>query len=142
MGRAISRRGITYLVSFDQWARLAVAFMILFMVLYIAFYNFRYAARKRIAFIASLVSLFISIIAVLFAVLEYGDFNSDRPAIVFSNEVSLYSEPNDRGQEVFKLHEGAKVMVLDSLNDFHKIRITDGKTGWIAKESIKMLKDF
>lgn len=141
-GLAKIKKSVMEILSFDQWSRLGVVFMILFVLLYIAFYNFQYASRKRIAFIASIVSLFVSIVAVLFAILEYNEFNSDRPAIVFSNEVVLYSEPNDRGQEVFKLHEGAKVMILDSLNDYQKIRIADGKTGWIPKESIKVLKDF
>jgi SH3-like domain-containing protein len=40
------------------------------------------------------------------------------------------------------LHEGAKVNVLEDLDEYHKISIADGKTGWVPKESIKMLKDF
>ncbi|WP_337251770.1 SH3 domain-containing protein [Maribacter halichondriae] len=116
--------------------------MILFVLLYIAFYYFRYSTRKRIAFIASLVSLFIAIVSVIFAFVQFSDFTSDRPAIVFSEEIAIRSEPNDRSQEVFTLHEGTKVNVLDELNEFQKIKIADGKTGWVPKESIRVLKDF
>lgn len=129
-------------LSFDQWAYVAVVFMALFVLLYIAFYYFRYSSRKRTAFVISIVCLFVAITAVVFASLQYSAFESDRPAIVFSKESSVKSEPNPKSQEAFTLHEGTKVNVLDQLNDWQKIRIADGTTGWIPTEDIKPLKDF
>jgi tetratricopeptide (TPR) repeat protein len=142
MGLSKFYRDLTEMLSFDQWAYTAVLFMMLFVGLYIAFYYFRYATRKRIAFILSLVSLLFSLATAAFAYLQYEAFKSDRPAIVFSSEVEIKAEPNDRSQGVFTLHEGAKVNVLEDLDEYHKISIADGKTGWIPKESIKLLKDF
>ena len=136
------KKSTTGFLSFDQWARVAVVFLILFVLLYIAFYYFRYSSRKRIAFIASIVSLAVAIVSVVFAFIQYGDFKADRPAIVFSDEAIIKSEPNERRREVFTLHEGTKVNVLEELNNYHKIQIADGKTGWVPKESIKLLKDF
>lgn len=129
-------------LSFDQWSYIAVVFMLLFVVLYIAFYYFRYSSRKRTAFVVSIVCLFLGITAVVFAYLQYDAFESDRPAIVFSKESSVKSEPNKKSQEAFALHEGTKVNVLDQLDDWRKIRISDGTTGWIPAEDIKLLKDF
>jgi len=136
------KKSITGFLSFDQWAKTAVAFMILFVLLYIAFYFFRYSSRKRIAFIASIVALMISIISVFFAFIQYSEFNDNQPGIVFSEEIAIRSEPNNRSQEIFTLHEGAKVNVLEELNGYQKIKIADGKIGWLPKESIKVLKDF
>jgi len=129
-------------LSFDQWAYVGVVFMVLFVLLYIAFYYFRYSSRKRIAFITSIITLLICIVSVVFAFLQYNKFKADGPAIVFANESSVKSEPNKRSQEAFALHEGTKVNVLDELNDWKKIRIADGTTGWIPSEDIKLLKDF
>ena len=129
-------------LSFDQWGYAAIFFMILFVLLYIAFYYFRYSSRKRIAFVTSIVSLLIAIIAVAFAFLQYNKFKVDKPAIVFASESSVKSEPNKRSQEAFALHEGTKVNVLDELNDWKKIKIADGTTGWIPSEDLKLLKDF
>lgn len=129
-------------LSFDQWGYVAVVFMILFVLLYIAFYYFRFASRKRSAFVLSIVCLFFAIVSVVFAYLEYSAFEADRPAIVFAEESSVKSEPNKTSQEAFALHEGTKVNVLDELNDWKKIRIADGTMGWIPSEDIKVLKDF
>ncbi|SHI41985.1 SH3 domain-containing protein [Pseudozobellia thermophila] len=128
--------------SFDQWGYTAVVFMILFVLLYIAFYFFQYSFRKRLAFITSMVALFISAISMVFAFLQYNKFKADQPAIVFASESSVKSEPNLRSQEAFSLHEGTKVNVIEGLNEWKKIRIADGTTGWIPAEDIKLVKDF
>ncbi|MBT8297690.1 MAG: tetratricopeptide repeat protein [Maribacter sp.] len=133
---------VTGIMTFDQWSYTAVVFMILFVLLYIAFYYFNYATKKRIAFISSIASLFISVMAVVFAFILHNDFNADQPAIVFDSEVKIKAEPNKRSEAVFVLHEGTKVNVLDELNEWKKIKLVDGKTGWVTSESIKMLKDF
>lgn len=130
------------ILSFDQWAYVAIVLMLLFVVLYITFYFLKYATHKRIAFIIGTTSLIASVICVVFAFLKFSDFSADEPAIVFSEEVSVKSEPNQRSQEIFKLHEGSKVNILDELDGYNKIRIADGKTGWLLKENIKILKDF
>lgn len=129
-------------LSFDQWAYAAVTLMVLFVILYIAFFYFKYATQKRVAFIASIISVAASILCIVFAFMQYSDFSAKRPAIVFDEEVSVMSEPNARSTEVFKLHEGTKVNVLEDLNEYNRISIPDGKKGWILKESIKLLKNF
>jgi len=135
-------RDITGFLSFDQWAYAAVSFMILFVLLYIGFYYLKYATQKRIAFITSIISLFVSVVSIVFAFLQFSDFKADEPAIVFDNEVKVTSEPNKRSETVFTLHEGTKLNVLEELKDYRKISIADGQTGWITSESIKLLKDF
>ncbi|SDL64426.1 SH3 domain-containing protein [Kriegella aquimaris] len=129
-------------LSFDQWAYLAIAFMFLFVISYIAFYFFRFSSRKRLAFVISIISLLLMLVGIIFAYLGYREFKKDNPAIIFSEETMVKSEPNKRSQAIFTLHEGAKVNVVDVLNDWKKIEIADGKTGWISSEDLKMLKDF
>ncbi|WP_158974781.1 SH3 domain-containing protein [Cellulophaga sp. L1A9] len=135
-------KNTTSFFSFEQWAYVSVLLMILFVLTYLAYYFTASATLKRISFISSLVFLCIAIAAIAFAYIKYGEFKDDKPAIVFEKESSIQAEPNSRSAETFKLHEGTKVMVLESLNDWYKIKIADGKTGWIASEEIKLLKDF
>ena len=116
--------------------------MVLFVILYIAFYYAQYSSKKRFAFIGSILALFICLVCIVFAAIEMNSFKANNPAIIFADEVAISSEPNDTSEEVFKLHSGTKVNVLDSLNDFRKIRLSDGKMGWMRKSDLKLLKDF
>jgi len=39
----------------------------------------------------------------------------------------------------FLLHEGAKVEILDEVGDWYKLKIADGRTGWVKKHTLKTL---
>ncbi|WP_082433445.1 tetratricopeptide repeat protein [Flagellimonas eckloniae] len=129
-------------LSFDQWAYIAIAFIFLFVLAYLSYFFLRFATQKRIAFITSILSLILGALSILIAYLQYQEFKNDSPAIIYSQEVKITSEPNNNSEIVFTLHEGTKVNVLDKLNDWRKIKLTDGQTGWLLDENIRLLKDF
>jgi len=128
--------------TFDQWAYGAVAFIILFVMGYLAYFFLRLSSQKLIAFVSSMTSLIIAFVCVGFAFIQKNSYNANQPAIVFANECLVKSEPNNRSSEVFLLHEGTKVKVLDGLEDYKKIELADGKIGWVHQDEIKLLKDF
>lgn len=135
-------KNVTGILSFDGWSYLAVGFVLLFVLSYILFYYLRYSTHKRIAFVSSLVAITLTVISVVIAFLRYQDFMEDQPAIIFDQEVSVKTEPNDRSDVAFTLHEGTKVNVLEEFDTWKKIELTDGQTGWLLSESLKVLKDF
>ena len=130
---------VIHLLSFDDWAILAVVSVLLFVVLFL-FYYFTYStSKKRLAFIGSLASLFIMFLTLTLAFQKYNLVKKDKPAIVYVQESQVKSEPNLRSKEAFRLHEGTKVQILDTVNDWKKIKLTDGKIGWISSQDIKEL---
>jgi SH3-like domain-containing protein len=42
--------------------------------------------------------------------------------------------------DAFVLHEGTTVYVIESLDNWDKIQLTDGNEGWIENSAIKRLK--
>jgi len=40
------------------------------------------------------------------------------------------------------LHEGTKIIVLDMVDNWKKIKLVDGKIGWIIASDINLLKPF
>ncbi|WP_053990756.1 tetratricopeptide repeat protein [Mangrovimonas sp. TPBH4] len=134
--------GATRSLGFDGWAYIAVVGMLIFVVLYLYYYFSYSTVTKRITFVASFAFLGITLIALTFAFHRYELQKRDQPAIVFAEESQVKSEPNLRSEEAFRLHEGTKVQVLDTLNDWKKIKLTDGKTGWISSNDIRLLKTF
>ncbi|MEO1484448.1 MAG: tetratricopeptide repeat protein [Bacteroidota bacterium] len=134
--------GLVNGLSFDQWSYLAIALMMFCVLCYLAYYFLGVASQKRVAFVTSVISLILGCTAVLLAYLQYREFVSDNPAIIFAREVKIQAEPNPSSESVFTLHEGTKVNVLDSLDAWRKIKLEDGQIGWVKIEKIKLLKDF
>jgi len=131
---------IINVLGFDGWAKLTIVFMLLFVGLFIKYY-FSFATQsKRIAFIGSNVFLFLMLVSLSFAFQKYNLVQKDKPAIVFSQEAEVKSEPNLRSSEAFRIHEGTKVQILDTVNNWKKIKLVDGKTGWVLSDDIKALQ--
>jgi SH3-like domain-containing protein len=41
------------------------------------------------------------------------------------------SAPSSQSEDLFILHEGTKIQVLESFNDWSKIKLSDGMIGWV-----------
>lgn len=132
-------RNITDIMSFDSWAKLAVLSVMLFVLIFLIYYFTYSTFKKRLAFITSNLFLFLAAISVAIAFHNYNLSKKDKPAIIFAQETVIKSEPNNRSQELFRLHEGTKVQIIDTINQWKEIKLTDGKTGWIENEDIKAL---
>jgi tetratricopeptide (TPR) repeat protein len=130
---------VTNAMHFDGWATLAVVSVVCCVVLFLMYYFAYSSVKKRLSFIGSSVFLGIMFISLLLAFNKYDMVKNDKPAIVFSKESQVKSEPNDRSEESFRLHEGTKVQILDTVDNWKKIKLSDGKTGWIESEDIKAL---
>lgn len=130
------------IMSFDAWAKVSIGLVVLFVLLYLAYYFTYTTGKKRLLFISSTLSIFLAFIALAFTFYNYNLTRQNNPAIVFAQEAQVKSEPNLRSDEAFVLHEGTKVQVLDTVNNWKKIKLSDGKTGWIPNSDIKLLDIF
>lgn len=128
--------------SYHTWAIASIVLMILFAAGFLAYYFSVYQHKKRLFFVMCIIALALCILSFISAQYQYNYNKTQRPAIIFEQEISVMSEPNDRSEAVFLLHEGTKVNVQEELGTWKKIRLADGKIGWLPAESLKEIKDF
>ncbi|MEM5566514.1 tetratricopeptide repeat protein [Psychroserpens sp. AS72] len=132
----------TNIMVFDNWAKLSVVLVVLFVLLFLMYYFSQSTSKKRLAFITSVSALILAFIALAFAFNSYDLDQKNQIAIVFAQESQIKNEPNLRSEEAFKLHEGTKVQVIDTVANWKKIKLSDGKTGWVITDDIKLVTDF
>ena len=127
-------------LSVDGWATRSVGLVFLFVVLFLGYYLSHSETKKRVFFISS--SLVIILLFISLSLLFKKDSldNSTHPAIVFAKETEVKAEPNLRAETSFTLHEGTKVLVIEDYNeDWSKIKLLNGETGWMASSELKAL---
>lgn len=125
--------------NFNTWGKIAIGFSILFVLSFIVYYFSYSTTKKRILFLTSALSLILMVVSVLIAFQQEMNGKNTIHAIVFSEEASVKTEPNRRSDESFRLHEGTKVKVLETVKEWKSIKLADGKTGWINSSEIKEL---
>ena len=90
----------------------------------------------------STLSFLLLIFSFLITYNQYTVAKKNKVAIVFAIKTAVRNAPTLNSEEVFTLHEGTKVIVLDRLDDWRKIKLADGKLGWIIADEIKLLNNF
>lgn len=125
--------------SFNGWAWIAILGLVIFSILFLLYYFSIASKWKRAFFSFAITSIIISFISLIFAFYLKTNTQNKEFAIVFYEEVSVRNEPNLRGNELFLLHEGTKVQILNTFQEWVQLELANGSTGWMDKSSIKFL---
>jgi len=125
--------------SFNGWAWIAITGVAIFAILFLLYYFSIASKWKRLFFTVAITSVIISFISLIFAFHLKNVTQNNEFAIVFAEEVPVRNEPNLRGNELFQLHEGTKVQILNTFQDWVQLELANGSTGWMDKSSVKFL---
>ncbi len=122
------------LLSVYNWAVLSIVFSFFILILFLFKNKFQKGSVIGISICALLI--FISIGA------SYYQENYLKPtniAIVFESKTSLKTDSNEKAEEIMTLHEGTKVLVLETQNNWKRVQLTDNTEGWISGDAVKNL---
>ena len=81
----------------------------------------------------------ITVIILLITQTSYHNNFTKKEAIIFSETITVNSAPTISSTNLFTLHSGSKVEIIDTIGDWINIKIANGNSGWIAQNSIKEL---
>ena len=81
----------------------------------------------------------ITVIILLITQTSYHNNFTKKEAIIFSETITVNSAPTSSSTNLFTLHAGSKVEIIDTIGDWINIKIANGNSGWIAQNSIKDL---
>ena len=93
------------------------------------------AARKSMFFI-SLLLLIITSAVFGISINKYRYINSSNEGIIITPTITVKSSPSSSSVDLFVLHEGSKVKILDNTDSWDKIKIANGSIGWIPSSTI------
>ena len=95
--------------------------------------------QKRLALFSGLVCSALLVLTMAGYAAQSFSESSTEYAIIMSDTADIKSAPDSRGNDLFVLHKGLKIQVLDSVNHWRKIRLADGKVGWIPEEDCEVI---
>lgn len=133
-------KAFTSKLHYETWAWIAVFLSFLTLLAFLGYYFGNTVFLKRSFF--SLVLIFlIGMGTTVFAAFLQKKFDANyNPAIVFAEATTLKAEPKNSSEDVATLHEGTKVLVIQTLGNWTQVELTDKTKAWIDKEAIKEVK--
>lgn len=127
------------LFSGDEWAIIAIVALWVAAAAGAAFYLSRAYILQRVLFFGSILLLLAAIISFTTLAQRVQEEDNRKSAIVFQQSVTVKSAPDTQSTDLFVLHEGVKVELLDAVGSWHKIRLSDGKVGWLGREAFQII---
>ncbi len=123
----------------NAWAIIAIVSWFILVFFIGVFILSKSRGARKIAFYFGLLFLLISVAVFGLAAQKYVNTREHNEAIVFTPTITVKSSPTMNAVDLFVIHEGTKVRVLDEVNDWVKIRIPNGSIGWLPAHSVKRI---
>ncbi|MDP2721692.1 MAG: tetratricopeptide repeat protein [Bacteroidales bacterium] len=125
------------LFNVDTWTVIALLSLVFLVTMVIWFVLTKSRSFKQLSFYLGLFLLLSTIAAFGLASQKYYYSTEHKEAIVFTPSITVKSSPTHSAVDLFVIHEGTKVRVLDHVSGWIEIRIPDGSIGWLPDNSIK-----
>lgn len=121
----------------DLWAIISLvsfAILLIFILLFLLSHN---KLWRKIGFFTGVFLLLITLGTFGMASQKYYYTKQTNEAIIFTPTITVKSSPSASSVDLFVLHEGTKVSLLDEVDGWQKIRIANGSVGWLPSEVTK-----
>ena len=98
------------------------------------------SALRKTGFICGIVALVLSLLCLDFAFWQRTDYRKADGAVVTRPVTTVRSSPgSDAAKDLFVLHEGTKVKLLDEVGSWRNIELADGRQGWMKTEDLEVI---
>ncbi len=133
-------RSLVNMMDVQSWTRLSMVLYALFFVALGVYFIARKTSVKKVGFFTTAFFAVLLVFCVICAFKQKEYLQDNSRGIVMASSITVRSTPMESGNELFILHEGARVKVLDnSLKDWAEVEIDDGKIGWLPKSAYELI---
>jgi tetratricopeptide (TPR) repeat protein len=126
--------------SGNTWSIVFFALIIVSLLL-LSFFIFSQTSRiRKLSFTGFCLFILLSVTSFYLGYRQRSRALNRSEAIIYSSEVVVKSTPNNSGSDLFIIHEGLKVRIIDKQGNYYRIILDDGKSqGWIPRESAEII---
>lgn len=131
-------RSAVNLMSVDGWAYTALWSLAVAVVLALVYLFASAVWLRKLGFFGTAILVVVFIVANLFAFQQRSLLQNRNGAIVMAMSATVKSTPSQNGTDLFVLHEGTKVEIVDSgVAGWKKVKLADGRDGWMETTKIE-----
>ncbi|MBD78728.1 MAG: hypothetical protein CL840_07400 [Crocinitomicaceae bacterium] len=128
---------VSSLLTPNSWGVLTVVLLVLAIGLFASYLLSSSVSIKRLSFFGSLGLTCICFTSGIIGQMVKSNLITKDQAIVFVSTLTVKSEPRLNSADLFVIHEGTKVAVLEDGEKWLRIALPDGNEGWARADDVK-----
>ncbi|MCL2727712.1 MAG: tetratricopeptide repeat protein [Bacteroidales bacterium] len=118
-------------LSADQWAWSTLVLLAVVFLLLLFFFFGQSRSWRRWAFYGAMLAIILSISTFSFGWSQKRERERREYAIVFAPVATIKSAPDRQGKDLFIIHEGTKIRIMEQVGGWGRIELADGRQGWM-----------
>jgi len=131
--------GILAAFSVTGWTIIVYIIFILVLIVFVVYFFSRSVTEQRISFFTGIGLTVILLLTISLLIVKMNKEFNTKDGIIIETSVIVKSSPDYSSKDSFQIHEGLKVRIEDNVDDWVKIRLDDGKIGWITEKSLGII---
>ena len=133
-------RQVVNLMSVDGWATTALIALAIAIVCALSYLFAERLLMRKTGFFGAMIMIVVFVLSNIMAQQQKEKLVNRTGAVITAPTVQIKSTPSKNGTDLFNLHEGTRVDIIDgSMKDWKEIRIADGKSGWIETSKMETI---
>ncbi len=133
-------RDICYMTDSDAWAVSFLVLLGLTLAMVLLFLLAPSVTGRRAGFYTGIITLLLAVFSLIFSIWQKNDYESADEAIVMRPVTSVKSSPSsETAKDLFVLHEGTKVTILEEVGSWKNIELADGRQGWLPSDDLEII---
>ena len=133
-------RDLSNSMNLAAWTWLGIVSFVLMLVGLLLYMLVTPLVIRKVGFYGAVVLLLVTIVTNLAALSQHLSLTRRQTAIIFAPAVTVKSSPSYTGTDLFLIHEGAKVEILDnSMKEWMEVKFEEGKQGWIPVDAAEII---
>jgi tetratricopeptide (TPR) repeat protein len=121
------------------WQIIIFVFYVLLLICVALYFLVRNLQIQKFAFIFGSLNIFVLILSVILFFSSLARESSTDFGILLSSVVTAKISPDTQSNDAFVIHEGIKFKIEDEVNNWVKIRLSDGKVGWVPADTFEVI---
>jgi tetratricopeptide (TPR) repeat protein len=121
------------------WQIIIFVFYILLLICIALYFLIRNVQVQKYAFIFGSLNIIALLFSVIFFFASLERESSRDYGILLKSVETVKISPDKQSDDAFVVHEGIKFKIEDEVNDWVKIKLSDGKVGWLPNNSFEVI---
>jgi tetratricopeptide (TPR) repeat protein len=130
---------ILALLSVNGWTYIAFFFYLLLLFLIVTYFFAITVSQQKLILFSGLITLIMLLLSVSLLIVKINKEQTVIGGVIIEQSITVKTSPDPKSNDAFVIHEGLKVNLEDQLDEWVKIRLADGKVGWIENNLVERI---
>ncbi len=131
--------GIRDIFSYTGWAVFSLFFLWIGFGVFILKKINKLNLTPSLSKIIGISALVLAGLGTIFGIAKTSFDKNHKEAIIIQNAIDFKTAPDEISENIMDLHEGTKVVLIDKIEDWYKVKLADGDEGWIQEGDLEVI---